>query len=94
MAAQMEVNQASENSISGHSAGGTPNDGTGMTLELRRISEAGTKLCQCRCPRVRPISRTIQGRAQITIQQDTELDQSHQRNRRRVGEVQQSTLVP
>jgi hypothetical protein len=31
MAAQMEVNQTSDNTVTGNSAGDLPNDGTGMS---------------------------------------------------------------
>lgn len=34
MAAQMEVNQASDNTVTGQTAGDLPNDGTGKSLEL------------------------------------------------------------
>jgi hypothetical protein len=75
MAAQMEVNQASDNSVTGHSAGDTPNDGTGKPLELRiTCATTDTKLYHCRSSVNRPMARTIQRRAQITIQQSTELD--------------------
>ena len=77
MAAQMEVNQASDNTVLGQTAGDLPNDGTGklfgITAAVRR-----TKMNPDRRAEARSILGTIQRRPQDKILESARVDKEDQ----------------
>jgi hypothetical protein len=82
------TNEHSSNSLMNHgAANGISNDGTG---KLQCSRERQTADCS-RCCDPRPMACPIQRVPQSTIQQGARLDQDNQRDRRRIGKVQQSS---